>query len=215
MKIFIDHPDSTCKCNPCWVCRFSGSSVNASADVRYPSTRMGRLSVSSTISWTSRAMPGSMTTCLSRYRRINRCGSRCCFAARTVGVGEVYGHAQPVPQTRVSRELSAVVVRDADPGPVGSRENMDSWIPDAFVSGPVRDDVGHEEPGLPFGPGVQVAARPDDAVVLPMAEHTSILVLERPLADRRSPGDCETRHLTSAAPAPVDAGQTACPPVPP
>ena len=48
----------------------SSSSANASAGVRQPSTRMGLLSVSSTISCSSRAMEGATGVRLGRQRRI-------------------------------------------------------------------------------------------------------------------------------------------------
>ena len=56
--------------HPCLSCKFSSSSANASAGVRWPSMRMGRLSVSSTISWSPLAIPGSMIVRLGRQRRM-------------------------------------------------------------------------------------------------------------------------------------------------
>lgn len=48
----------------------SSSSANASAGVRWPSTRMGLLSVSSTVSCGSRAMEGATGVRLGGWRRI-------------------------------------------------------------------------------------------------------------------------------------------------
>lgn len=47
----------------------------------------------------------------------------------------------------MARELGAVVVRDAGPGPRRQRGEHRQLGPDAFVGGPVRDDGGHEERG--------------------------------------------------------------------
>lgn len=87
--------------------------------------------------------------------------------------------------------------------------------PDAFVGGPVRDDGGHEEPGPALDLGVQMAARPDDAVGLPMTEAAAIPGIEGPFVDRSASGYRETGRPPAAtpAPAPVPARQAARPPV--
>mgnify|MGYP003288574996 FL=1 len=70
---------------------------------------------------------------------------------------------------RAPGELGAVVVCDADSGAFGHPGEYRQLRSDVLPGGLVRDDPGHEEPGLPFSLGVQVASHADHAVGLPMA----------------------------------------------
>ena len=131
--------------HPCLSCKFSSLSANASAGVRWPSTRMGRLSVSSTISRSPLAIPGSI-------RAFGQAAADDAVAVLvaapppgTVGVGEARVHARPVAQPGVAGEPGAVVVRDADARAGRRRGEHRRLRPDARACGFLLGSVGLSE----------------------------------------------------------------------
>lgn len=134
-----------------------------------------------------------------------------------VRIGEVGGHPQPVAKLGMPGELRAVVVGDAGPGVRRQRGEQRRLGVEARPGRLVGNDAGHGEPGPALDLGVQMAARPDDAVGLPMTEAAAIPGIEGPFVDRSASGYRETGRPPAAAPAPapVPARQAARPPVAP
>lgn len=85
-----------------------------------------------------------------------------------VRIGELGGHPQPVAKLGMPGELRAVVVGDAGPGVRRQRGEQRRLGVEARPGRLVGNDAGHGEPGPALDLGVQMAARPDDAVGLPI-----------------------------------------------
>lgn len=114
-------------------------------------------------------------------------------------------------------ELGAVVMRHSGAG--GGRQPGEHGLlrRHARGGGLVGHDRGHGETGAPLDLGVQVAARADDAVGLPLAETVPVVLPVWAFGDRRAQRDAAAAHTPAAglAPAPVAARQAPGPPLPP
>ena len=196
-----------------------GSSANASAGVRQPSTRMGLLSVSSAISCSSRAMEGGDGRAFGRVAADHAVPVLVAAAPpRAARVGEIRGHARFVAQPGVPGELGAVVMRHSGAG--GGRQPGEHGLLRRHARG--GGLVGHDL--RPWGNGRAARPRCAGCGPAPMTPSASRSPKRLPSScpHGRSQIDVRKRDAAAArtpaaglAPAPSAARQAPGPPLPP